>query len=366
MVRFFAAGAALAVASALVVTQPASAQGHSSDTETARIDQRRFSGRTADPERTGISFRHAIELASSAPSPVPAYSQDFPDPFVLLAGSTYYAYSTQVGDVTVPVMSSPDLASWSAVSNALPLLPTWANGGRTWAPTVAVHGTTYVLYYTVWQKSSGRQCVSVAASSNPAGPFVDSSAGPLVCQLTLGGSIDPYAFTDPSGVPYLIWKSDNNALGRPTSLWGQRLAPNGLAFATGSSPVQLLTQSWWSPWQAPAVEGPAMMAWQGTYYLFYGGGNWSSSSSAIGYATCKTPLGPCRDRTSGAPWFGTAPSGAAPVGPQGPTVFTDLAGHTRLGFAGWADPQHVGYDNGGKRTFWIGTLSIVGGRPVLG
>ena len=70
MVRSFAAGAALAIGSALLVMQPASAQGRSSDNEGARIDQRRFSGRTADARRTGISPRHAIELASSAPSPV--------------------------------------------------------------------------------------------------------------------------------------------------------------------------------------------------------------------------------------------------------------------------------------------------------
>jgi hypothetical protein len=308
-------------------------------------------------QATAASPHAAAQSAS-----VLAYRGDFPDPHVLRVGGVYYAYSTNVAGVNVPVMSSTDLVSWTATSEALPPLPAWASPGRTWAPAVLARGGIYVLYYTVTQTSTGRQCISVATAPSPAGPFRDTSSGPMVCQLSRGGSIDPYVFTDSNGSSYLLWKSDDNALGRPTSLWGRALASSGVGFAWFSSPVRLLTQT--AAWQAPAMEGPAMVRSGSTYFLFYGANNWESSASAIGYATCSRPLGPCVDRSTAGPWLATDPSGTGPVGPQGPTVFTDTSGRLRLGFAAWYGP--VGYTNGGVRALWTAPLSFVQGKPTLG
>jgi beta-xylosidase len=291
----------------------------------------------------------------------PAYAGDFPDPHLLLVGRTYYAYSTQVGATNVPVMKSSDLTHWSRRSDALPRLPGWASPGSTWAPTVLANGATYVLYYTARQTWSGRQCVSMATGTAPGGPFTDTSQAPLVCQLSLGGSIDPSVFTDAQGTSYLLWKSDNNADGRRTSLWAQPLAADGAGFARSSAPVRLLTQT--AAWQAPAIEGPSMVQWGKTYVLFYGAGDWSSSTSAIGYAACQSPLGPCTDRSTAGPWLATDPDGDPPVGPQGPGVFVDRTGRTRLSFAAWNGP--VGYPVG-VRSLWTAPLSFVGGIPTLG
>jgi len=300
-------------------------------------------------------------LEATQPAPLLAYGGDFPDPDVLVVGGVYYAYSTNVAGVNVPVMSSTNLASWTATSEALPPLPGWASPGRTWAPTVLAEGGTYVLYYTVTQTSTGRQCISLASAAAPTGPFTDTSSGPLVCQLDRGGSIDPYVFTDPQGSSYLLWKSDDNALGRPTSLWGRPLSSGGVGFAPLSSPVRLLTQS--AEWQAPAIEGPAMVKSGKTYFLFYGANNWNSSNSGVGYATCSKPLGPCVDRSTGGPWFATNPSGTPPIGPQGPTLFTDRNGDPRLGFAAWKGS--VGYSRRGVRGLWTARLSFVNGQPTL-
>ena len=106
-------------------------------------------------------------------------------------------------------------------------------------------------------------------------------------------------FTDARGTAYLLWKSDDNALGQRTSLWSRPLASDSAGFARSSVPVRLLTQT--APWQAPAVEGPSMVETSKAFYLFYGAGDWDSSSSAIGYATCATPLGPCTDRSTVGP-----------------------------------------------------------------
>lgn len=149
----------------------------------------------------GIPAADAVTPAVTAPL---AYGGDFPDPFVFVNGGRYYAYSTQIwsGDrwTNVPVMSSTNLASWSTIKDALPTLPAWARPGNTWAPGVIRRSGRYLLYYTTTQATTGRQCISVATASTPTGPFRDRSNGPLVCQLSQGGSIDPTrSSTPPAG-----------------------------------------------------------------------------------------------------------------------------------------------------------------------
>jgi beta-xylosidase len=109
--------------------------------------------------------------ATVGPAPVLAHGGDFPDPHVLVAGGVYYAYSTNVARINVPVMTSTDLTPWTATAEALPPLASWASPGRTWAPTAVPKGGAYVLYYTVTQ-----------TATRP--------------QLDRGGSIDPCVFTD--------------------------------------------------------------------------------------------------------------------------------------------------------------------------
>jgi hypothetical protein len=254
-------------------------------------------------------------------------------------------------------MSSPDLVTWSPVSDPLPQLPAWASRGNTWAPTVLRHGSGFLMYYTVRDTAYGRQCISVAASATPAGPFSDTSSGPLVCQLARGGSIDPDVFVAPNGASYLLWKSDDNALGRPTSLWGAQLNSSGRGFVGATT--RLLTQD--ASWQAPVVEGPSMVAAGSRFYLFYGAARWDSSSAAIGYATCTGPLGPCSDASTAGPWL--ASHGTA-TGPSGPALFTDAQG-THIAYHAWAGGA-VGYPSGGVRALWADAVTFSSGVPTLG
>jgi hypothetical protein len=294
-----------------------------------------------------------------AGSDAPAYPGDFPDPFVLTPAASgtgsYWAYSTGSGGRDLQVMSSPDLTTWSAVCDPLPRLPRWARPGYTWSPAVVAQGGSFRMYYTVRDAASDRQCISVAGAAAPAGPFTDSSSGPLVCQLTHGGSIDPDVFVAPDGATYLLWKSDNNALGHATSLWAAQLDVTGSAFVGG--PVRLLTHE--APWQAPVMEGPSMVAAGGRYYLFYGANRWNSDRAAIGYAVCDGPLGPCSDASLAGPWMG---SHGAVVGPSGPAVFTDATG-THLAYHAWTGA--VRYARGGVRSLWIDDLTFASGVPTL-
>ncbi len=287
------------------------------------------------------------------------YEGDFPDPYVLVAGDRYFVYGTQTGDINVQVMESPDLDKWEHRGDALPELPSWAARGNTWSPAVLRRGDTYVLYYAVRYEAAGRQCISVATASDPAGPFLDGSSEPFIFQEDRAGSIDPSPFVDADGTAYLLWKSDDNAVDRVTSLWGAPLRPDGLAL--DGQPVELLCCD--ADWEQPLVEAPCLArVGDASYVLFYSGNWWESDGYAIGYATGPAPLGPFRKETGSGSWLASAPGMA---GPGGAEVFTDAEEQWRIAFHAWT-PPHVGYEQGGARSLWIGRLDFPQGRPVPG
>src|SRR4029453_14483168 len=133
----------------------------------------------------------------------------------------------------------------------------------------------------------------------PGGPFVDGSSGPLVCQLPQGGSIDPDPYVASDGTAYLIWKSEENALGAPTHFGGQQLSADGLSLV--GPRVRLFDQT--QPWQGPAVEGPDLNHFNPAYYLFYTPGAWDTATASIGDTTCRGPLGPCSQSAVYSPGF---------------------------------------------------------------
>lgn len=119
------------------------------------------------------------------------FRSDFPDPAVLAVGDIFHAYGTQGADKNIQTLTPPDLMHWTAGVDALPEVGSWAAAGSTWAPEVISLRARYVMYYVGHDDRSGVQCIGGALSSDPAGPFRDRSARPLVCQALLGGSIDP-------------------------------------------------------------------------------------------------------------------------------------------------------------------------------
>jgi beta-xylosidase len=238
----------------------------------------------------------------SAPSFVPVFKTNFPDAFVLPHGSEFIAYSTNDGP-NVPIATSSDLVHWSFATDAagkrrdaLPALGSWAKTGFTWAPEVLQVGDRYLLYYTASDRKKNAQCIGVAAASDPLGPFVDSNAQPIVCQIDLGGSIDADAFRDADGKLYLYFKNDGNRVHARTSLWGQPLAPDGVSVR--GEAVELVKDS--QAWEDRVVEAPTMVRSPAGYELFFSGGffGWNAeegglSPYAMGYASCTGPLGPC-------------------------------------------------------------------------
>jgi beta-xylosidase len=300
-----------------------------------------------------LRLRAGTAVAVDGP---PVDPRDFADPHVLRVGAVYFAYATNAGPTNVQVMTSPDLVHWKAAGDALPQLPPWAGPGRTWAPVVLPRDRGFVLFYTVREQRSGRQCISVASARRPEGPFVDTGAPPLVFQLDRGGSIDPSPFVDVDGTAYLLWKSDDNAFDRPSSLWGQRLAADGLTLEGESS--ELLRQD--RGWERPLIEAPSMVRVDGRYYLFYSANRWESPNYAIGYAIGRSPLGPFTKITRRGPWF--ASSGGS-AGPGGQEFFTDAGGGLRMAYHAWT-PGTVGYDAGGARSVRIARVGFSHGVPT--
>ncbi len=286
----------------------------------------------------------------------PVNPRDFPDPFVLSAGNTYFAFGTNAGVTNVQVMYSIDLAHWQTRPDALPNLPHWAVRGFTWAPTVLPRGDGFVLYYAVREPSGGRQAISAAYSASPEGPYLDASSGPFIYQLSLGGSIDASPFVDTDGSAYLVWKADSNAVQQRSSLWIQALDEDGLTLQ--GQPTRLLNYD--ADWESPLIEAPSLVLAGGTYYLFYSANWWNTNRYAIGYATAARVLGPYSKVTTQAPWFG---SDDAVAGPGGQEWFADRFGGWNMAYHGW-EPSAVGYPTG-ARSLRLASVSFNGGRPVV-
>jgi beta-xylosidase len=282
----------------------------------------------------------------------PVSSGDFADPFVLVTDSAFYAYATNFGPANVPMLRSTDLVRWTSAGDALPVLPTWAESGRkhTWAPAVARIGARYVLFFTARDRQSGRQCLGRAESAGPAGPFRSPAPVPFLCQLELGGSIDPSLVRDEAdGAMYLLWKNDGNCCNQPVQLWSQRL--DAAAMALVGPRAVLLDRD--RDWEGALIEGPSMWWERGAWHLLYSANRWDSERYAIGYARCDSPLGPCRKRGDGP----VMQSDGETAGPGGPEVFADAAGHRWMAYHGWS-VDAIGYAEGGVRSLRLARVEV--------
>jgi beta-xylosidase len=286
----------------------------------------------------------------------PVITSDFPDPDIIRVGNTYYGYSTNTDNIDVPVYRSSDLIHWQMLGNALPVLPAWASGGNTWAPAVLPINGGYRLYFTARHTESGRQCLGVATSKTPQGPFVSPSPRPLVCQLSEGGSIDAQAFTDADGKSYLYWKSDGNCCGLLTGLWVQPLSPDGLKLL--GKPSDLLYNG--QLWEGNLIEAPTVYRHAGKYYLFYSAAAWDSDTYGVGYAVGASPLGPFRKAAVNP----LLVSQGEVAGPGGQGIIADGAGHTWMYYHAWTAGQ-IGYGSGGTRSLRLDPLNWKSGVPSV-
>jgi ribosomal protein L24E len=325
--------------------------------------------------------RLAVPKPAAAPAFAPAWAtsaldQDAPDPHVVRFGSTYYAYTTgtmwgnHIGILrsTRPASGFETITGTKFGSSAFPSIPfnvplrPWQTL-ETHAPAVFRRAGKYVMFYAAQTSSGhgGHYCLSVATADHPAGPFTDTSSGPLLCDDAEGGVIDPAPFVDPSGNAWLHYKTydDVNHSAQPSKIFVVRLSADGRSL--GGLPRKVLDQSAMSsPYET--VENPQMLVASGVYFLLYSRGDWNTAQYRQGFAVCAGPAGPC---TEGSPTSILSSYGAV-AGPGGGTVFRDGNGGTWLAYQGWnGSPGCAGYSGTTcARKLYVARITAAGACPA--
>lgn len=291
----------------------------------------------------------------------PVLKQDFPDPFILPEGDTYYGYATNSSGKNISLASSADLVHWDVLGDAMPALPKWAKltGGLVWAPEVIKIGDNYVMYYTARDKASDKQCVGVAVSDKPEGKFKDTNDQAFVCQSEQGGTIDSSPFRDEDGKLYLYYKNDGNCCSMATYIYVQEMASDGLSLS--GEPVQLIRND--KQWEVHVIEAPTMFKHEGKYYLFYSANNYGGHEYAVGYATCESPMGPC-EKASENPILASnlKNKGALVIGPGHQTLL-QVGDQTWIIYHAWE--VLPGSFRGDSRFMWLDRLEWTDGKPVV-
>jgi beta-xylosidase len=309
---------------------------------------------------------------------VPVLEDNFPDPFILPVGQEFLGYATNAdgGRANVQMASSTDLTHWKMVRDgvhlhdAMPVMPPWARSGSTWAPEVIAAGGGYVLHFTAKERQSGLQCLGAAFSTDPRGPFRSDATEPLVCQRELGGTIDSDVFRDADGQLYLYYKNDGNnpKFRQPTQIFVQRLTPDGLHVSGDATPLARNDQ----PWEAHVIEAPTMVRHQGRYTLFYSANHYgwepdqNISVYAIGYATCRGPLGPCTDAADNPVLHSFNDTHAGCLSGPGHQAVFEVGAHQVIAFHAWAASRDCHLATPAHRQLYLAPLGWDGDRPVIG
>ena len=292
------------------------------------------------------------------------FDGDAPDPDIVASGSTYYAFTTGTAlgnhlQVLVDTSGSSK-SGWRRTnhrSSALPVVPSWEQVDTQSSPGAFYWDGHWIMYYDAAQKGhygdTGYDCLSVATARTLSpidAVFTDTSSGPLVCDASLGGAIDPSPFIDTrTGIAYLVWKSNDGGSAQGASLWSQQLSADGMSLV--GRPTDLLNQdSLRYPWEA-TVENPQLVEQGGEYVLLFSAGLWDSDSYSEARVLCSSPTSAC---TAGSTTQILMSSGLA-RGPGGGSLFRNQSGQWMLAYAAWR-PGCTNYACGGARRLFVGSV----------
>ncbi len=271
----------------------------------------------------------------------PVSNQNSPDPGVLSLGNGSYMVTTtnQNASGAFSVFVTSDLVSYEPAGLLFPAnaLPTWAippSGANSnfWAPEVHLFRTgQYLAVYTARATQGSVLSIGLATSSSPLGPWTHGPA-PAITSSSMG-YIDGSFFRDPvSGTPFVVWKSDGNAIGQPTPIHIAQV-DNATGTVVSSNWTTLITND--LAWEGALIEGPWIVYRSPFYYLFYSGNY--GSDYAVGVARASSPTGPYLKR--GDPILHTANPSVAPVGPGHCSVLTLPDGNTAMWYHMWENVQ---------------------------
>ena len=276
--------------------------------------------------------------------------ENFADPHVSRFGDTYYAYSTQTGSQLPVSRASSINGPWSMPAEAMASLGRWATAGRTGAPAVTRRPDgKYLLYYSAHSVSPDVQCIGTELAEDPAGPFVPTGDGPIVCDAAEGGDIDASSFVDTDGRRYLVYKSDGNSRGLTTHLWLQEVAADGVTFIGNRTALLHNDQER----EHGVIEAPVLVRRPSQYVLFYSASSYYDGSYFTGYAVSTTLRGSYTKAPR--PLLTTETFDGAVIGPGGADVVSEPGGD-HLVFHG---------NTGFGRAMYVVELGWVNDNPVV-
>lgn len=276
------------------------------------------------------------------------------DPSIIKVGSTWYSFATNSGGRNIQISKSSDFNTWNLLNeDALPNLPSWANPNPsdTWAPDVSqLADGSFVMYYTVrTSQDSQYHCVGAATSASITGPYLPHTDEPLICDLSVGGAIDPAGYEE-NGQRYVLWKVDGNANpgnpgpcganNNPTPLYIQPVSSNGLTLQGSKS--ALVDNEGES--DDGIVEAPSLAKSGSTYVLFFSSGCYSTTNYKVNYATSSSLTSGYKRAANALFKSGTQDLSA----PGGASIDRDAK---HLVF-------HANYDSG--RALWTDIISVNG------
>lgn len=111
-----------------------------------------------------------------------------------------------------PILASPDLKQWRLSGFVFPqgAAPAWALTGPGvsdfWAPELHRVGGEWIVCFSA-RRHDRSLAIGLARSASPDGPFEPDEA-----PILTGGVIDAHILIDAAGLPWLVWKRDDNGV----------------------------------------------------------------------------------------------------------------------------------------------------------
>lgn len=248
------------------------------------------------------------------------------DPFILLAGDTYYLYKrgkTPEGGYCVSCQRSADLLTWTEEEPVyIPPADFHGVSDLFWAPECHYYKGKYYLFTSVFSSRYQHRCISVYRAEDPMGPFEDIADGCVTNPAW--DTIDGTFYVDEMGAPWLVfvheWTSMPDGNG---SMMAARLSED-LSHLV-SEPITLFYAKD-APWATAGVtDGPYLYRMENGHLLMiwsnFTGGGYGEYCIGIAHSATGRVEGPWIQEER--PFYKKDPTGGRPLdGGHGMLFFT--------------------------------------------
>lgn len=218
----------------------------------------------------------------------PVYPHNFPDPFIVQDGDTFYAYATQNGPKGFQVLESKNLVDWKP----LPPVgkPSWSSANL-WAPELYKYNGRWYFFFTAKNPKTNKRDLAVSVGDSPLGPFKDLATLVTGVSENSGtddnGAIDGNVYFD-GDQPYLLYIKE-----APSRAIKIVALASDMTKTVGEARVLLHPTL---PDDQGILDAPTLIKHDGKYWLFFSCGWFQSYKKDARYRICvcvaDSPLGP--------------------------------------------------------------------------